>query len=175
MMSYLDTALQAAAQSVPAIGSGLAVMLAFWAAAVALRAGFSRLGRRLGLEAAGLTRFVSSVVYWSVVACGIVTGLGTMGVNVAALVASLGLTGFALGFALRDAISNVLAGLMILIYHPFRHGDRIKVVGFEGTVIAIDLRYTTLGGTGERHLIPNQTMHTNPVTVVAPETTMARP
>ncbi len=92
-------------------------------------------------------------------------GLGTMGVSVEPIVASLGLTGFALGFALRDAISNLLAGVLILAYRPFRHGDRIAVTGFEGVVVHIDLRYTTLADGDKFHLIPNQTMYSNPVTV----------
>src|SRR5262249_11304139 len=62
---------------------------------------------------------------------GAITALGTLGVNVSALVAGLGLTGFALGFAFRDALSNVLAGVMILIYRPFHHGDQVLVAGFE--------------------------------------------
>src|SRR4051794_23720844 len=58
---------------------------------------------------------------------GIISALGTAGVNVSALVASLGLTGFALGFAFKDVLSNLLAGAMILFYRPFRHGERITV------------------------------------------------
>ena len=88
-----------------------------------------------------------------------------MGINVSALVASLGLTGFTLGFALRDAISNLLAGVLILLYRPFRIGECIKVAGLEGRVVALDLRYTTIQEDGRRHLIPNQTPYTNPVTV----------
>jgi small-conductance mechanosensitive channel len=97
---------------------------------------------------------------------GIITALGTARVNVSALVASLGLTGFALGFALKDALSNTLAGVLILIYKPFRRGDHIITSGFEGTVEQIDLRYTTLGSSGDKILIPNSTMFTNPVKVV---------
>ena len=42
--------------------------------------------------------------------------LGILGVDIAALVAGLGLTGFALGFTLKDALSNLLAGILILFY-----------------------------------------------------------
>ncbi len=97
---------------------------------------------------------------------GLVSGLGTMGIDVAALVAGLGLTGFALGFALRDAISNLLAGVLVMIYRPFRHGDRISVTGLEGTVVRIDLRYTTMQGEDRRFLIPNQVLFTNAITVL---------
>src|SRR5690242_7782549 len=156
-MQYLEALLLSVVASLPAIASGLAVIVASWSAAVAMRAVSRRFGQRAGLETAGVAGLVSMLVYWVVLGFGIVTGLGTMGVNVSALVASLGLTGFALGFALRDAIANLLAGILILVFRPFHYGDRIKVVGFEGTVIGIDLRYTTIRGASERHLIPNQT------------------
>lgn len=107
----------------------------------------------------------SQTLFCALLVIGIVTGLGTMGVNVSALVASLGLGGFALGFALRDAIGNVLAGALILIYQPFRTGQRISVAGFEGEVEEVNLRYTFLKAGGDRFLIPNQMLFTHPVKV----------
>ena len=82
-----------------------------------------------------------------------------------ASLAGLGLTGFALGFALRDAVSNLLAGVLILIFRPFHVGSDIKVAGYSGTVLAIDLRYTTLAGDGDHVLVPNKTMYSSPITV----------
>ncbi len=51
---------------------------------------------------------------------GVVLGLSKLGFDVAALVAGLGLTGFALGLALKDAISNLVSGIMIVIYKPIK-------------------------------------------------------
>lgn len=96
---------------------------------------------------------------------GLVTVLGTLGVNVSALVAGLGLTGFALGFALKDTISNLLSGVLILLYRPFEKGSRIKISGYEGVVISIDLRYTELDSEGDKILIPNSKLFTDPITV----------
>ena len=96
---------------------------------------------------------------------GFVTALGTLGINVSALVAGLGLTGFALGFALKDTISNLLSGVLILLYRPFERGSRIKISGYEGIVISIDLRYTELDSDGNKVLIPNSKLFTDPITV----------
>jgi small-conductance mechanosensitive channel len=96
---------------------------------------------------------------------GFVTALGTLGINVSALVAGLGLTGFALGFALKDTISNLLSGVLILLYRPFVMGNRIKISGYEGIVISIDLRYTELDAEGNKVLIPNSKLFTDPITV----------
>ncbi len=109
---------------------------------------------------------LSRTVRFTLVALGIVTALGTLGVNIAALVAGLGLTGFALGFALRDTISNLLAGVLLLLYRPFSINDRISVMNYEGTVVMIDLRYTTLQEQTRRILIPNSMLFTNPIIVI---------
>ncbi len=97
---------------------------------------------------------------------GVVTALGTLGINVSALVAGLGLTGFALGFALKDTISNFLSGVLILLYRPFSIGDRIRIAGYEGDVISIDLRYTELNAGDHKVLIPNSKLFTEPITVL---------
>lgn len=95
----------------------------------------------------------------------IVTAMGTMGVDVSALVAGLGLTGFALGFALKDTISNLLSGVLILLHKPFAVGDTVSIAGFTGKVVTIDLRYTELVSEGNKVLIPNAKLFTDPVTV----------
>ena len=97
---------------------------------------------------------------------GFVTALGTLGINVSALVAGLGLTGFALGFALKDTISNLLSGVLILLYRPFEIGNRIKISGYEGVVISIDMRYTELDSEHNKVLIPNSKLFTDPITIL---------
>jgi small-conductance mechanosensitive channel len=98
-----------------------------------------------------------------------VTALGTIGVNVGALVAGLGLSGFALSFALKDALANMLAGISILLYRPFHIGDYISVTGLEGQVVSIELRYTTLKTKKNKVLVPNSNLFTNPISVQAQE------
>ena len=78
----------------------------------------------------------------------------------------VGLSGFALGFALKDTISNLLAGVMILAYQPFDIGDYIVVTGKEGQVIHIDFRYTTLENNEKIILIPNSLVFANTVSIL---------
>jgi len=110
---------------------------------------------------------VARITLWVL---GLVTALGTLGVNITGIVAGLGLTGFALGFALKDSIANLLAGVMILIYRPFEPGDRIECAGFVGRVMHVDLRYTELDADKERVLVPNSKMLTDPIKVSKPAT-----
>ena len=92
--------------------------------------------------------------------------LGTIGINVSALVAGLGLTGFALGFALKDVVSNLIAGSMILLHRPFKVHDIICEAGHEGKVIDIDLRYTTIEADGKKVLIQKSTLFTKEISIL---------
>ena len=121
--------------------------------------------KRLKLDS-NLTSLLARTSKITLIIFGFVTALGTLGINVSALVAGLGLTGFALGFALKDTISNLLSGVLILLYRPFELGNRIKVSGYEGIVTSIDLRYTVLDTEGNKVLIPNSKLFTDPITVL---------
>ena len=112
-----------------------------------------------------LTKFFAQVSRVIFTLLGIITALGTIGINISAIVAGLGLTGFALGFAFKDTISNLLSGVLILLYRPFNINDRIKVAGFEGKVLSVDLRYTKLETENSIVLIPNSKCFTDPVVV----------
>jgi small conductance mechanosensitive channel len=82
------------------------------------------------------------------------------------LVAGLGLTSVALGFAFKDVLQNFLAGLLILWRRPFIVGDQIKFKEYEGTVEEINVRSTRIKTyDGERAIIPNADAYTNPILV----------
>lgn len=105
---------------------------------------------------------------------GIIVFLKEVGVDLHAAVAGLGLTGFSIGFALKDTISNVMAGAFILMYRPFTLGDYIivsveteKLIA-EGTVQLIDFRYTTIQTTKGTMLVPNSILYTNSITIKKP-------
>jgi small conductance mechanosensitive channel len=147
--------------------TALAILAAFWVGGMLAAGVVLRLGRARDLDT-DLTRLLAHSARGALVAFGLVTALGTVGIDVKALVAGLGLTGFALGFALRDIIANTLAGILILVYKPFRRGDRISVAGSEGVIAEIDLRYTVLNvDETTRVLVPNSTLFTNSITVCA--------
>jgi small conductance mechanosensitive channel len=112
-----------------------------------------------------LGELLASVARISLLVLGLITALGTLGVNIMGIVAGLGLTGFALGFALKDSIANLLAGVLILLYRPFDVGDHIDVSGFAGKVITVNLRYTELDAGSQLVLVPNSKLLTDPIRV----------
>lgn len=149
--------------------AGVLVFLSFWLLSTLLQRLIARLAERSDQRGRDILRLLEKSLRVTLMILGTICALGTAGVDVSTLVAGLGLTGFALGFALRDTLSNFLAGALIVIHRPFRRGDRIKVKDFEGVVLEVDLRYTTLQAEGKRFLIPNSVMFTEPVTVHAPK------
>jgi len=148
----------------PRLGGALLILLAFWIIARILRGVVQRFGhtRRLSQDIVNLMVQMTETV---LLVFGIVTALGTLGIDIGAMIAGLGLVGFALGFALKDLLSNFLAGFLILVYNPFVRGDSITVAGNAGKVIEINMRYTVLQNDSERILIPNSTLFSNPVQV----------
>ncbi|MBT4866096.1 MAG: mechanosensitive ion channel [Planctomycetaceae bacterium] len=147
--------------------TALAVFAAFWVGGVLLRGVIVRVGKTRKFDRY-LAKLFGKTVWLTLMVVGGITALGTVGVDVTALVAGLGITGFALGFAMKDIVSNVVSGILIIMYKPFRHGDRVKVSSFSGIVANIDLRYTTLDSDGTQIFVPNSLLFTNAISVDQP-------
>jgi small conductance mechanosensitive channel len=75
---------------------------------------------------------------------GLVIAAAQIGIQVAPVLAGLGIVGFVLGFALQETLSNFAAGMMILMYRPFDVGDMIEAAGVIGTVKAMTLVSTSV-------------------------------
>jgi small conductance mechanosensitive channel len=146
------------------LGLALFILVVSYIAAKILRGVVHRFAkqRKLPVDITNLLLQISEV---GIFLFGLVSALGTLGIDMGAMIAGLGLVGFALGFALKDLLSNFLSGLMILLYSPFVRGDMISVSGSEGTVIEVNLRYTILQSEDKKILIPNSSIFTNIVTV----------
>lgn len=157
----------------PRVGVAALILVAAWVLAHFADRAISRVSARAGLNLL-IVPLLSRAAHIALVLFGVVTALGTLGINITAIVAGLGLTGFALGFALRDTISNLLAGVLLLVYRPFDIHHHIKVAAHEGVVVAIDLRYTTLENEMARVLIPNSVLFTDPITIMKKAPTPVR-
>jgi small conductance mechanosensitive channel len=82
------------------------------------------------------------------------------------LMAGLGITSVAIGFAFKDVLQNFFAGILILWRRPFVVGDQIGALGYEGTVEEINVRSTRLKTyDGERAVLPNGDLYTSAVLV----------
>jgi len=112
-----------------------------------------------------IRQLIVRVVYVSMLLVGAITALGAVDINVSSLITSLGVAGFALGFALKDIIENFISGTLLLMGRPFEIGDQV-VLGkdFEGVVTAIQLRTTTLHTfSNDLVAIPNTSVYSNAI------------
>ena len=112
-----------------------------------------------------LIKLLGQIINYTSIIIGLITTLSYLGIDVSAMIASLGLTGFALGFALKDILSNVISGILILIYKPFKINDTILIDKYEGEVIEINLRYTTVLQENKSVLVPNSFLFSKPIVV----------
>jgi small-conductance mechanosensitive channel len=139
---------------------------------LALTVVLARLVRR-GVEA-GLRRtsteayvhlLVGKLAYFATLLLGVVVAVSIGGVNLGWVIGSLGLLTVALGLALQDVVGNFVAGIVLLLEHPFTRGDEIAMGDVEGTVEDIRVRATQLRTPdGQQLIIPNKLLFTNVVT-----------
>ncbi|WP_392566432.1 mechanosensitive ion channel [Utexia brackfieldae] len=108
-----------------------------------------------------LIGFSSSLLKYTVLTLTIITVLGRLGLETASFVAILGAAGLAIGLALQSSLSNFAAGILLLIFRPFKEGDLIDV-GMLGTVESIQIFSTTLTlSDGRIVVIPNSKISAN--------------
>ncbi|MDB5419685.1 MAG: MscS Mechanosensitive ion channel [Phenylobacterium sp.] len=91
-----------------------------------------------------LQGFIASLVRYAVVIIGGVAVLQQIGVQTTSVLAVLGAASLAIGLALQGGLSNVAAGVMILLLRPYRIGDRVEIAGVVGRVRGLDLFITRL-------------------------------
>src|SRR6266498_3511414 len=112
---------------------------------------------------AGVTHILAQLTLWTIVVIGTITALQRF-FNVTAFLTGLGILGFTVGFALQDVMKNFASGIILLLQQPFHVGELIGVKGFDGTVMAIDLRSTEMRATDGRIIIlPNADVLSNPI------------
>ena len=89
-----------------------------------------------------LTGFFANLTYYAVVAVVVIAVLARFGIETTSLIAVFGAAGLAIGLALQGTLSNVAAGVMLLMFRPFKIGDFIDAGGQSGTVKEVGL-FTT--------------------------------
>jgi len=101
-------------------------------------AGFVRKGIRKAMARTNTDKavasFVSSLVYYLVLVVAVLAALKNFGIETASFIAVLGAVGFAIGFALQGSLSNFAAGVLLLVFKPYKIGDYVEAGGVAGTV-----------------------------------------
>jgi small conductance mechanosensitive channel len=110
---------------------------------------------------ATLSKFLSSLVYYLILVVAVVAALSMVGIEMASVLTILATAGLAVGLAVQGTLSNVAAGVMLLIFRPFKVGDFIEVAGGPvGTVASIGLFSTSLNTPDNVHIVvPNSAIY----------------
>lgn len=119
-----------------------------------------RLLKRLGADStvSGFLRYLSYAALLVVTA---IIALQQFGVPVASMIAVLGAAGLAIALAMKDSLSNIAAGIMLILLRPFREGDFVQVGGQEGTIEQIRVFQTRLRTADNRVVVmPNSSITT---------------
>jgi small conductance mechanosensitive channel len=99
-----------------------------------------------------LTKFAGNFAYYAIFLLAVFAGLETVGVETASFVAVLAAASFAVGLALQGTLANFAAGVMLLIFRPFKVDDYVEIAGETGFVRDISLFFTRIT-TRENRLI----------------------
>ena len=100
--------------------------------------------------------FILTLLKYMLFLFGLVTALGQVGINTGSILASLGVAGLTIGFAAKDALSNIISGLFIFWDRPFVIGDLIEINNLYGMVDQITMRSTRIASVdGKMIAIPN--------------------
>jgi small conductance mechanosensitive channel len=105
---------------------------------------------------ATLVKFVGNLVYFAILAFVVLAALAQMGIQTTSFIAIIGAAGLAVGLALQGSLANFAAGVLMLIFRPFKVGDYIEGAGVGGIVEEIHIFNTLLGTLDNKAIIvPN--------------------
>ena len=125
-----------------------------------LSAGLERVLGRAHVDST-LSGFLRNIAYAAMLVLVLMTALTAIGVPTTSMFAVLGAAGLAVGLALKDSLSNIASGVMLIVLRPFRAGDHVIAAGQEGTVLEIRVFQTRLRAFEHRVIIlPNSEITT---------------
>jgi small conductance mechanosensitive channel len=91
-----------------------------------------------------LRKFIRNIVYAVLLTFAVIAAIGALGIQTASLVAIIGAAGLAIGLALQGSLANFAAGVLMIIFRPYKLADLVQVAGTEGFVEEVDVFTTTL-------------------------------
>ncbi len=103
-----------------------------------------------------LETFVCNLVYWAAMTFVIIAAINQIGIQTTSLIAVLGAAGLAIGLALQGSLSNFAAGVLIVVFRPYRVGDFVEAAGISGSVEQVQILTTVLKtGDNKQIIVPN--------------------
>jgi len=140
------------------VGGVLLILLGAWILSRWVRRSIERALGRAKFDLT-LTKFLANLARYAILVFAVVGCLGVFGVQTASFAAVIGAAGLTIGLAMQGSLANIAAGIMLLIFRPFRVGDVILAQGQVGKVDEIELFFTRIDTLDNRRLIiPNSAL-----------------
>lgn len=113
-----------------------------------------------------LTSFFKNIIYYTLLIFVCIAALNKVGVETTSFVALVGAAGLAVGLALQGSLSNFAAGVMIVLFRPFKVGDEVDAGGASGIVKEIQI-FSTIMETKEKNtvIVPNAKITADKITI----------
>jgi small conductance mechanosensitive channel len=112
-----------------------------------------------------LINFITSIMGSLLLLFVIVASLDQLGVNTSSLIAIVGAAGLAIGLSLQDSLKNFAAGVLLVVFRPFREGDFVEAAGVSGVIESISI-FSTVMRTGDNReiIVPNGPIYSGVIT-----------
>jgi small conductance mechanosensitive channel len=164
MQQFLDKSIEWVSSSGISVVTALLILIfGVWAAKI-LGGTLRRVLTKRQIEPT-LVKFGTNFLYGTIVVFVITAALNNLGIQTTSIIAVLGAAGLAVGLALQGSLSNFAAGIMILIFHPFRVGDFIDGGGVMGTVEELGVFVSRLRTPDNKAIfVPNENLAGNNLT-----------
>ncbi len=112
-----------------------------------------------------LVGFITAIINWILLLVVIIAALNRLGINTTPLIAIIGAAGLAIGLSMKDSLQNFAAGVMIIIFKPFKEGDFVEAGGTSGSVKQINIFSSTfLTPDNKQVIVPNGGIYSGAIT-----------
>lgn len=164
MESWQETIQNGLFQYGPKVLGFIAVLVIGWIVAKIVT-GAVRKGMKKADVDPTLIGFISNLAYMILMALVVISALGQLGVNTTSFAAIIGAAGLAIGFALQGSLGNFAAGVMLILFRPFKTGDFVEAGGVSGVVEDIQVFATVLRtGDNKEIIVPNGAITSGSIT-----------
>lgn len=134
----------------------IAILILAWMFSRLVRQGLDRVMRRRGVEDEGTIAVTLRIVHYTIVALGLLTAVGQVGINLSALFAAGAVFAVGIGFALQGLTVNFVSGVILLFERSIKPGDIVEVDGYVARVLKLGIRTTLCRNRNDEELlVPN--------------------
>jgi len=112
-----------------------------------------------------LIHFLENLIYYTLLVLVLVAAASQLGINTTSFLTIIGAAGLAVGLALKDSLSNIASGIMLIFLRPFKVGDIVTAAGITGQVATLNIFHTTINTLdNQKMIVPNSNITTNVIT-----------